>query len=249
MTTVDTLQKFGHWVSPIRIDDAVVDSLCEASDMTVRHVSAAPTDSSSRVVTDGDGVAYVRRVGKLWARSAVFAEFMASQQIMLIAEDAIGGCALPVNAQLVIKHARETQGIDWHFDPDPPGKLRPPFDYVIGVYLDHSTVANGALRVVEGSHLWTLADRREWIRSHRDSSTSSSTGDPISLYCAAGTVCLHERGIIHGSPPNTTYTQRRTVYLHYRSEQMLRETKGPDYVDRLRESLASVSTSGSSHDI
>ncbi|MGY2116843.1 phytanoyl-CoA dioxygenase family protein [Nocardia gipuzkoensis] len=245
MNTADELRATGYWVAPIRIDDAVVELLRQACDATVRQLLDSPVDSSSRVAVDADGVDYVRRVGALWTRSPVFAGFMLSTPMLQVAELSIGEPALPVNAQLVIKHPREQQGLNWHYDPDPPGKPRPCFDYVIAVYLESSTADNGALRVVEGSHLWSLAERSEWIRSRPEISDRPSEQDSIELSCASGTVCLHERGIIHGSPRNRTEGQRRTMYMHYRSERMLTEFRGAEYVGRLRRSISCVPPLGS----
>ncbi|MFD3705669.1 phytanoyl-CoA dioxygenase family protein [Nocardia sp. NPDC058658] len=244
VTGVATLRQSGYYVSPIRVDDDLIDILRVASDNAVRAVVMSPAENNYRH-GDGDrGFGYVRRIENLWTLDPAFASLLVHRPIIETAEAAIGARAMPVNAQLIIKGARESGSLNWHFDPDPVGKPRPADDYVLAVYLEDSSSRNGAIQVVPGSHRWSFKRRIGWLREHPQIA-SDPAAEAVELSCPAGTICLHERGILHGSPPNRTDGQRRTIYVHYRSKEFLTETRGENYVAKLAASLAGLPALGS----
>ncbi|MFD6396655.1 phytanoyl-CoA dioxygenase family protein [Nocardia sp. NPDC060249] len=149
---------------------------------------------------------------------------------------------MPVNAQLIVKGPHERDALAWHFDPDPPGRPRPRYDYVIAIYLEDSTAGNGAVQIMPGSHRWSINRRIDWLHRHQHTACGDPIDGAVEIVCPSGTICLHERGILHGSPPNSTAAQRRTIYLHYRSTEFLCATRGAGYVDKLSASLALLPT-------
>ncbi|MEU1985012.1 phytanoyl-CoA dioxygenase family protein [Nocardia sp. NPDC019395] len=236
-----TLRQAGYFVSPTRIQPETLELLHTASDAAVRNAQASSrSEHTNRLGLAQDGAAYVRRIEKLWKHDPAFASLLVFEPIVSIAESAIGTTIMPVNAQLVIKGAHENNSLDWHFDPDIAEHPRPSEDYVLAIYLDTSTTDNGAVQVVSGSHRWSLAQRQAWLRNQPQISSHNLPAGAVELNCPRGTIGLHERGILHGSPRNRTPQQRRTIYLHYRSTEFLRATKGPDYVDKLAASLAGL---------
>lgn len=90
----------------------------------------------------------------------------------------------------------------------------PPETLSSAIAIDDCTRANGALRVVPGSHLqdWPLAS--EWPPYLDESSFPES--DQVYLECPAGTVILFHSKLAHASSPNTTTEPRRLlIYSHY----------------------------------
>jgi len=92
----------------------------------------------------------------------------------------------------------------------------PPETLSSAIAIDECTKANGALRVVPGSHLrdWPLAS--EWPPYLEESSFPES--DQVYLECPAGTVVVFHSKLAHASSPNTTEDPRRLlIYSHYPS--------------------------------
>jgi ectoine hydroxylase len=92
----------------------------------------------------------------------------------------------------------------------------PPETLSSAIAIDACTKANGALRVVPGSHQrdWPLAS--EWPPYLDESSFPES--DQVYLECPAGTVVVFHSKLAHASSPNTTSDPRRLlIYSHYPS--------------------------------
>ncbi len=92
----------------------------------------------------------------------------------------------------------------------------PPETLSSAIAIDDCTRANGALRVVPGSHTreWPLAS--EWPPYLDEASFPEQ--DQVYLECPAGTVVLFHSKLAHASSPNTTTEPRRLlIYSHYPS--------------------------------
>lgn len=92
----------------------------------------------------------------------------------------------------------------------------PPETLSSAIAIDDCTRANGALRVVPGSHLreWPLAS--EWPPYLDEASFPEF--DQVYLECPAGTVVVFHSKLAHASSPNTTTDPRRLlIYSHYPS--------------------------------
>jgi hypothetical protein len=92
----------------------------------------------------------------------------------------------------------------------------PPETLSSAIAIDECTKANGALRVVPGSHLldWPLAST--WPPYLDEASFPSDA--QVYLECPAGTVVVFHSKLAHASSPNTTADPRRLlIYSHYPS--------------------------------
>jgi hypothetical protein len=92
----------------------------------------------------------------------------------------------------------------------------PPETLSSAIAIDACTKANGALRVVPGSHLqeWPLAST--WPPYLDESSFPAE--EQVYLECPAGTVVVFHSKLAHASSPNTTSDPRRLlIYSHYPS--------------------------------
>lgn len=90
--------------------------------------------------------------------------------------------------------------------------------YAAGIYLDDSTVDNGCLWVVPGSHRTVGAELAEL--SERGFDAPGAVPVPV----PAGSVLLHDSRLLHGSRPSAGGRLRRVLYHSYQSAQwMLRE--------------------------
>jgi phytanoyl-CoA hydroxylase len=125
---------------------------------------------------------------------------------------AVKGAAdvVPGNDSMVVKMPGAGAAVPWHRDP--PGERalaegrQAAQDFTCDIYLDASTVENGCLWAVPGSHLGGPVP-------------NDPLGFPVSgavpLEAQPGDVLLHSTGVMHGSPTNRSSALRRTFYLHY----------------------------------
>jgi hypothetical protein len=134
-------------------------------------------------------------------------EKLNGKELLALTEDDLRGLPIRPSSDAFPFHT------DYHYfylDGYPPETLSS------AVAIDACTTANGALRVVPGSHLrdWPLAST--WP-PYLDE-TSFPPADQVYLECPAGTVVVFHSKLAHASSPNTTSDPRRLlIYSHYPS--------------------------------
>jgi ectoine hydroxylase-related dioxygenase (phytanoyl-CoA dioxygenase family) len=152
-------------------------------------------------------------------------ELLGSPQVLAVAESLCGRNFVPTYESMVFKEERDGAPIVWHQDAVHPRRYR---IFNFDLYLDRSTVQNGALRVLAG---WQhqkqdpcqIADRWGW---------NPPTATVVEM--EPGDVLLHDVMVPHGSPEVEGNSRRRTIYYEFRAaEQILDE--GPwdrSWIDR-----------------
>lgn len=125
----------------------------------------------------------------------------------------VGPDFVPCYESLVFKLPRNGSSVPWHRDGNPPSGTERIFN--IDIYPDDSTVENGCVWCVPGSHLWDSQKANEWIRRGREDFYSLEGAVPAEL--KAGDVLLHHVKVLHGSTVNRSGTLRRVVYFDNRA--------------------------------
>lgn len=163
-----------------------------------------------------DGQRVWRRAEGMWDRDPIFRITTAHPEILAAVEQLLESEALPSNDSMVVKMPAAGAAVPWHRDP--PGELAleqgrdASYDFTCDVYLDRSTVDNGCLWALPGSHTggWDDLDPLDF-----------DVPEAVPLEAEPGDVLLHSTGVLHGSPPNTSSDTRRTFYIHYRTREEL----------------------------
>jgi len=142
-------------------------------------------------------------------------ELLGSPQVLAVAESLCGRNFVPTYESMVFKFPGDGAVIPWHQDAVFPRKYRV---FNFDVYLDPSTSAGGALRVIPGSNkhvhdVCCFAKEHGWEHPNIQI-----------VEMEPGDVLLHDDMILHGSPRVEGQALRRTVYYEFRPiEQILEE--------------------------
>ena len=89
------------------------------------------------------------------------------------------------------------------------------------VAIDHSTVENGCLRIVPGSHTGehyyqhSKSDRENLVLNQHVDDPTAELESAIDLELEPGQFSLHDVYMIHGSNPNTSGKRRAGVAIRY----------------------------------
>jgi non-haem Fe2+, alpha-ketoglutarate-dependent halogenase len=135
-------------------------------------------------------------------------------------EDLIGPNILCWGTSFFIKEARNPSFVSWHQDSTYWG-LEPPDIVTAWVAISESTLENGAMRVIPGSHIGeqkahrdtfapdNLLSRGQEIAVDVDGSTA------VDLVLQPGEMSLHHVRLIHGSEPNPSERRRIGFAIRY----------------------------------
>lgn len=152
-------------------------------------------------------------------------ELLGSPQVLAVAESMCGPNFVPTYESMVFKQEGDGAKIPWHQDAVHPRRWR---IYNYDVYLDHSRIGAGALRVIPGSQgekhdVCRLRDEYGW--------------DPpqvLQIEMEPGDVLLHDVMVVHGSEQTEGNALRRTIYYEFRAAEEILED-GPwdeTWIDR-----------------
>jgi hypothetical protein len=157
-----------------------------------------------------DGRRIWRRAQEMWTRDPIYRIVTANPVVLDTVTDVVGEPVVPLNAAMVAKMPGAGAAVPWHRDP--PGEIAitagddPTPDFVVDIYLDHSTVDNGCLWARPGSHRWP---------ANEADSLDFGVEGAIPLEAEPGDMLLHCTGVLHGSPTNESGARRRTLYLYF----------------------------------
>jgi ectoine hydroxylase-related dioxygenase (phytanoyl-CoA dioxygenase family) len=149
-------------------------------------------------------VNYVHNKGQ-----AASLQLLGCPQVLAVAESLCGPNFVPTYESMVFKAEGDGEAIPWHQDAVHPARKHRIFN--LDVYLDHSKVGAGALRVIPGTQkikqdICALTDAYGWDHPHA-----------IDVEMAPGDVLLHNVMVVHGSDRTLGNALRRTIYYEFRS--------------------------------
>ncbi len=152
-------------------------------------------------------------------------ELLGSPQLLGVAESLCGPNFVPTYESMVFKQEGDGEAIPWHQDAVHPRGYR---IFNFDLYLDHSRVGAGALRVVPGSQatkhdVCAIAEQYGWEHPNA-----------IDVEMEPGDVLLHDVMIVHGSARALGNALRRTIYYEFRAAEEILED-GPwdrEWIDR-----------------
>jgi ectoine hydroxylase-related dioxygenase (phytanoyl-CoA dioxygenase family) len=145
-------------------------------------------------------------------------------------ERVLGPDVLVWNTHWFPKFPRDRSYVSWHQDAAYWG-LRPPLVTTAWIALSPSTIDNGCLQVLPGSHLGDLMPQNEtyapdnMLSRGQEIAVEIDLSKTASLELEPGQFSLHHIGIAHGSGPNTSDTPRIGLAVRYIAPQV--EQSGP----------------------
>ena len=135
-------------------------------------------------------------------------------------EDLIGPNILCWGTSFFIKDARDPGYVSWHQDSTYWG-LEPPDIVTAWVAISESTAANGAMRVIPGSHRGDQLPHRDTFAANNLLSRGQEIEVKVDesraamLELAPGEMSLHHVRLIHGSDPNPSGRRRIGFAIRY----------------------------------
>jgi hypothetical protein len=125
--------------------------------------------------------------------------------------------------QVFYKGARTGGNVAWHQDYSYWKRSAPSQHCSVWIGLDDSTVENGCLHAVPGSHRWPLLDPTALMGDMEGLSAQLTPEQragfkPFPLEQPAGTCSFHHDHTVHGSFPNRSERPRRAVILNYMAD-------------------------------
>ena len=149
-----------------------------------------------------------------------FLKFARIPEILDMVEQLIGPDFALWNSSFFAKPAKIGSKTPWHQDGE-YWPVRPLATCSVWVAVDHSTVENGCLRVIPGSHKnrrlgphdYNSADGLSLPLELKSDEYDESSAEEIVL--RAGQISLHDVYLVHGSEPNRSERSRRGLTLRY----------------------------------
>src|SRR5690242_7117162 len=141
-------------------------------------------------------------------------------RILDAVEDIIGPDILCWGTSFFIKEARNPGYVSWHQDSTYWG-LEPPDIVTAWVAFTDSNAANGAMRVIPGTHKLDQAPHRDTFASDnllsrgQEIMVDVDDRQAVMLELAAGEMSLHHVRLIHGSDPNPSGDRRIGFAIRY----------------------------------
>ena len=142
-----------------------------------------------------------------------FDELLRSDAILDIIEALIGPNIRALGSQLNLKTGSGGSAVEWHqdfaFHPHTNDDV-----LALGVAFDDSTVENGCLLVVPGSHVGPILDHHQdgvFVGAVAPSTSPVDLRRAVPVEVAAGGVSIHHGRTLHGSSSNTSTRPRRLL--------------------------------------
>jgi hypothetical protein len=147
-------------------------------------------------------------------------ELVRNERILDPVEDLLGPNILCWNSNLFIKEAGDPKYVAWHQDSPYQG-MSESEGVAAWVALAPSTIDNGALQVIPGSHTRGDVVHRETddelnqLMRHQEIAVDLNEDDAVHLILKPGEMSLHHTRIIHSSAPNTGDHRRLGLAIRY----------------------------------
>lgn len=183
-----------------------------------------------------DGRKIIRRIFNPFEQAKCFEEIARHQNVLDAVEDVIGPNIQIHHSKLNMKPARAGSPVKWH--QDLPFFPHTNTDLVAClIHLNDSTLENGCLRVVPGSHkLGPLDHRRDgrFIGMVTDDLKKADMDKAVNLPLKAGGMVLLHCLTLHSSAPNRSEATRRMLIYEYRAADSMQLYGTPNnYMGRL----------------
>ncbi len=180
----------------------VVDDLIDAHTVATVRASLRPLFDATPFGRDDFEGHRTRRVYALFAKTRVLDALATHPYVLETLDRVLGPAQLSAPTAIEIGPGEHAQPL--HPDDAIYPIPRPHAELVVNVMwpLDDFTEANGATRVVRGSH--------RWIDERPDATT-----EPVAVTMPAGSAMLYVGSLWHGGGANSTAHPRAGVVLHY----------------------------------
>jgi len=166
---------------------------------------------------DGGGGRLVQQVAEPHELGAEWMSLTRDARVLDVVEDVLGPNIQLYYSMMMMKPPRQGFRAPWHQDMAFFAHDRAAL-VACQIYLDDSTLENGCVHVVPGSHRYGLLNHYDGDRFTEvvQGDVSEYDEQQIALPLAAGGMAVWHCLTLHSSPPNRSDTPRRAVTIEYK---------------------------------
>ncbi len=151
--------------------------------------------------------------------SAKFYNLCRTPAILDYVEDIIGPNFYQWGGQFFVKEPNDESVVPWHQDAQ-YWPLSPSKTVTVWLAMYDTDEANGAMRIVKGSHKQGIFKHRvnsskHFVLDQEVPEDKFNTSDIVSLNLKAGEVSLHDDGLLHGSLANNSDRRRCGITMRF----------------------------------
>ena len=155
-----------------------------------------------------------------WRLRAGFHDLLWHPAYLVPASQLLKGSVRFWHDQLFSKPAKHGGVVAWHQDYSYWTRTQPMSHLTCWIGLDDSTVENGCLQYIQGSHEWDLlpitglAGDMDAIKDVLTQEQYAKFRDPVAVELLAGQASFHHPLLVHGSRENRSYSPRRATVIN-----------------------------------
>lgn len=173
----------------------------------------------------------LRKMSHLAFYDKVFENHARNPKILDIIESLLGANIKLYQDQLFMKPPRIGSRQGYHQDMPLGFHIDPPDMVTCWTALTDSTIENGCLWMIPGTHKFGIIEQSKWTE-YEKMSLAGNLPEERALVMKAGSCSFHHGLILHSSRPNTTSQRRRGYATHYVSAEC-RYTGQPEKNDAI----------------
>jgi phytanoyl-CoA hydroxylase len=218
----------GFFITEPLFDDATLDATIAEVDRIREETEAAMAGSGTdRAGINLRGKRYF--LGQLHEKSAVCRRVCTDPTLVRLAVDLLGPDVRLYWNQAVIKPPHQGASFAWHQDTGYV-PIEPQEYLTCWLALDDTTLENGCIRVIPGSHHWGLQPHR------RDDSVGDMVGYDgpdagIAVPIKRGQIVAFSSLLLHSSGPNVSTGPRRAYVIQYSPTHAVNPRSGEPWGD------------------
>jgi ectoine hydroxylase-related dioxygenase (phytanoyl-CoA dioxygenase family) len=168
-----------------------------------------------------------------WRIGKALHDILWAPRFLMAAAQLLGGPVRFWHDQLFCKPARHGGVVAWHQDYSYWTRTQPMAHLTCWIGLDDSTIENGCVHYVPGSHTWTLlpitglAGDMDGIRKVLSDEQWAQFQKPHAVELQRGESTFHHPLMVHGSYGNRTQRPRRAVVLNVVRDGVFSQSDAP----------------------
>lgn len=167
-----------------------------------------------------------------WRVSPAFHDLIFHPILVNIAEKLLEGPIRFWHDQLFVKPAHDGAVVAWHQDYSYWTRTKPVAHLTCWIGLDDSTVENGCIHYVPGSHRWNLLPRTDLANNMEAvlrvlTEEQRAAFKPVAIELKAGEASFHHPMMLHGSYENRSNRPRRAAVVNLFRDGVVSDTDEP----------------------
>lgn len=230
---VSSFHELGYLAGVRILDENQIDLLrSQLNDLMAPHQAGNPLFYEYHHNESGDENSTLFHALGAWRAAPAFHDVLFHPGFTVPASQLLGGPVRFWHDQLFVKPAHDGGVVAWHQDYSYWTRTKPMAHLTCWIGLDDSTVENGCVHYVPGSHRWNLLPRGELadgMDAILDQLNPKQREEfkPIPIELKAGEASFHHPLMVHGSFENRSDRPRRAVVINVFRDGVISDSDEP----------------------